>query len=163
MAIEDNQLSDRKKRLSLVLVAVALAAAVASSIPAVQNYIKTVWTKPERLILAKITGFYGVNQTEYLILKLKDEYGIQIEIYEKNKETQQQVFKQKFELTQDTDAYITLDKNTTNLALSDVDKDGQLDVLAPSVDRNGNLRLNSFRFNSELNSFEPLQETKPTF
>jgi hypothetical protein len=157
------QLSGRKKQLSLLLIALAVIIAVASSLPAVQNRVKAVFAKPERHILAKVTGFYGVEQNEYLILKLKDESGIEIEIYEKNKETSQQIFKQKFELAQDTDAYITLDKNTTNLALSDVDKDGQLDVLAPSVDRNGNLRLNSFRFNSVLNSFEPLQESSPSF
>lgn len=163
MTTEDRPISSKKKKLSILLIAVAVISAVASSIPAVQNYAKTIFAKPERQILAKITGFYGTNQTEYLILKLMDEYGIQIEIYEKNKETNQQIFKQKFELTQDTDAYITLDKNTTNLALSDVDKDGQLDLLAPSVDRNGNLRLNSFRFNADLNSFEQLQENSPTF
>jgi hypothetical protein len=157
------QLSGRKKQLSLALVAVAVIIAVASSLPAVQNQVKAMFAKSERHILAKVTGFYGTEQTEYLILKLKDENGIQIEIYEKNKDTSQQIFKQRFELAQDTDAYITLDKNTTNLALSDVDKDGQLDVLAPSVDRNGNLRLNSYRFNKELNSFEPLQEGSPTF
>jgi hypothetical protein len=161
MTTEDRPISVKKKSFSIALIAVAAVTAIASSIPAVQNYTKALFNKPERHILAKVTGYYGTNQNEYLILKLKDEFGIQIEIYETNKETSQQIFKQKFELTQDTDAYITLDKNTTNLALFDVDKDGQLDVLAPSVDRNGNLRLNSFRFNADLNSFEPLQEGSP--
>lgn len=161
MTTDERPISGKKKNLSIALIAVAAVVAVASSIPAVQNYAKSLLSKPERHILAKVTGYYGTNQNEYLILKLKDEFGIQIEIYETDKETSQQIFKQRFELTQDTDAYITLDRNTTNLALSDVDKDGQLDVLAPSVDRNGNLRLNSFRFNAELNSFEPLQENHP--
>lgn len=163
MTTEDSPISSKKKTLSIALIVVAAVMAVASSIPAVQNFAKSILAKPERHILARVTGYYGTNQNEYLILKLKDENGIQIEIYETNKETSQQVFKQRFELTQDTDAYITLDKNTTNLALSDVDKDGQLDVLAPSVDRNGNLRLNSFRYNAELNSFVELQESSPTF
>jgi len=161
MTTEERPISGKKKNLSIALIVVAAVVAVASSIPAVQNYAKSLLSKPERHILAKVTGYYGTNQNEYLILKLKDEFGIQIEIYETDKETSQQIFKQRFELTQDTDAYITLDRNTTNLALSDVDKDGQLDVLAPSVDRNGNLRLNSFRFNPDLNSFEPLQENHP--
>jgi len=140
----------------VILVVLAIVAAVLSSLPAVQNQARSLFTKAPRLILAKINAFYGVEQIEFLILKIKDSDGIQIEIYEvidKNKQT----FKQKFELTQDSDAYITLDKNTTNLALSDVDKDGQLDILAPSVDRNGNLRLNTFRFNVELGLFEPFQ------
>jgi hypothetical protein len=158
MATEENSLSDKKKHLSIALTALALFAAFTSSMPSVQNSVKAFLNKPNRQILAKIIGFYGPEQNEFLILKLKDEYGIQVEIYEKNRETSQQIFKQKFELLQDTDTYITIDRNTTNLALSDIDKDGQLDILVPTVDRNGNSRLNSFRFNADLNSFESIQE-----
>lgn len=141
----------------LALLALAIAAAIVSSFPSVQTHVKQIFFKANRVVLAKINTYYGVEQNEYLILKIKDESGLQIEIYELQKDGTQ-IFKQKFELTQDSDAYITLDKNTTNLALSDVDKDGQLDILAPSVDRNGNLRLNAFRFNLEFNSFEPLEQ-----
>ncbi|MGZ3692562.1 MAG: hypothetical protein ACXVAX_13720 [Pseudobdellovibrio sp.] len=163
MTTEEVKHERKINRMAFILGAVALALAVASSLTSVQNVFKSIVSKSDRQILAKITGYYGLDQTEYLILKIKDSAGLQIEIYTIDKETSQQTFKQKFELTQDTDAYITLDKNTTNLALSDVDKDGQLDILAPSVDRNGNLRLNSYRFNSELNSFEPMQESNTTF
>lgn len=141
----------------IILLAIAVLAAVVSSFPKVQNQVKEFLFKPNRLVLAKINTYYGIEQKEYLILKIKDESGLQIEIYEMQGNSGQ-IFKQKFELTQDSDAYITLDKNTTNLALSDVDKDGVLDILAPSVDRNGNLRLNAFRFNLEFNSFEPLEQ-----
>lgn len=147
----------KNTRKIVILLILAIGAAVLSSLPFVQNKIQAYFSKDSRVILAKVNAFYGVGQTEYLVLKIKDSLGIQIEIYEIKDETQQ-VFKQKFELTRDSDAYITLDKNTTNLALSDVDKDGQLDILAPSVDRNGNLRLNTYRFNAELNTFEPLVE-----
>lgn len=151
--------SPNSRRIILLLLSLAVIAATLSSLPSVQNKTKALFLEDRRVILAKVNAFYGVEQTEYLILKLKDSSGIQIEIYEMaGKQNTQQSFKQKFELTQDSDAYITLDKSTTNLALSDVDKDGQLDILAPSVDRNGNLRLNTFRFNSELSSFEPLVE-----
>ncbi len=163
MTTEDVVLEKKNNHLALILGAVALALAVASSLTSVQNLFKSLVNSNDRQILAKITGYYGLEQNEYLILKIKDSAGLQIEIYEKSKDSSQQTFKQKFELTQDTDAYITLDKNTTNLALSDVDKDGQLDILTPSVDRNGNLRLNSFRFNTELNSFEPIQESNTSF
>lgn len=152
-----NTADNSRLRFIIALLVLAIAAAVVSSFPSVQNKVKEVFIKPNRVVLAKINTFYGVEQKEYLILKIRDESGLQIEIYELQKDGNQS-FKQKFELTQDSDAYITLDKNTTNLALSDVDKDGVLDILAPSVDRNGNLRLNAFRFNAEFNSFEPLEQ-----
>lgn len=149
----------------VILLVFAAMTAILSSLPIVQNKVKSLFLEDNRLVLAKVSGFYGVEQIEYLILKIKDSSGIQIEIYEvtgkENTGQSQQIFKQKFELMQDSDAYLTLNKSTTNLALSDVDKDGQLDILAPSVDRNGNLRLNTFRFNAELNSFEPLVEGNP--
>lgn len=155
--------NSKNKRYIVFLLAIAITAAILSSIPNVQNKMKSLFSKDNRLILAKVNAFYGTQQTEYLILKIKDSFGLQIEIYEVlgQEKNSQPIFKQKFELVQDSDAYITLDKNTTNLALSDVDKDGQLDIIAPSVDRNGNLRLNTFRFNTNLSSFEPLvEETK---
>ncbi len=147
----------KNTRYIVILLVFAVGVAVLSSLPSIQYKAKSWFSKDNRVILAKINAFYGTEQTEYLILKIKDTSGIQIEIYEVKSEALQ-VFKQKFELAQDSDAYITLDKNTTNLALSDVDKDGQLDILAPSVDRNGNLRLNTYRFNVDLHSFEPLVE-----
>ncbi|MEK6627636.1 MAG: hypothetical protein AABY53_03335 [Bdellovibrionota bacterium] len=161
-----NENQKKNTRYALILLVFAIIAAVLSSLPIVQNKLKALFYKDSRLVLAKVSAFYGHDQAEYLILKIKDSMGIQIEIYEvtgkknteENTAQSQQIFKQKFELAQDSDAYLTLNKSTTNLALSDVDKDGQLDILAPSVDRNGNLRLNTFRFNTELNSFEPLVE-----
>lgn len=141
------------------LVLLAVGAAVLSSMPAVQNKVSHLFGSSDRQILSKISSFYGIKQTEYVVLKIHDADGIKIEIYEVLPGTSQQIFKQKFELAKDTDAFITLDKNTTNLALSDVDKDGQLDILAPTVDQNGNLRLNAFRYNQDLGIFETLVDT----
>lgn len=161
----DTSTESKNSRAIIILAVLAIGAAVLSSLPIIQTKTRALFfSKENRLILAKVNAFYGTDQKEYLILKIKDTSGIQIEIFEVNSQPQglpaQQNFKQRFELLQDSDAYITLDKNTTNLALSDVDKDGQLDILAPSVDRNGNLRLNTYRFNSELKSFEPIVEIK---
>ncbi len=149
---------DTNKKWVLVFLVAAIVIAVLSSLSSVQKKISPLLENNSRIILAKVTTFYGVDQLQVLILKVKDNQGIHIEIFEIEKKTEAQTFKQKFDLSQDSDAYVTIDKNSTNLALSDVDKDGQLDILAPSVDRNGNLRLNTFRFNSELKNFEPYTE-----
>jgi len=147
-----------KKWVFLFLIA-AILIAVLSSLSGVQKKLSPLLDGQTRTVLAKISSFYGVDQEQVLILKVKDSEGIRIEIFEIDKNTGAQKFKQKFDLYQDSDAYVTIDKNSTNLALSDVDKDGQLDILAPTVDRNGNLRLNTFRFNVELKMFEPYLES----
>ncbi len=147
------------KKWVLVFLFAAVVIAFLSSLSGVQKKISPYLENSSRVILAKVVSFYGVDQMQFLILKVKDSLGIHIEIFEIDKNTEAQTFRQKFDLAQDADAYVTFDKNSTNLALSDVDRDGQLDILAPSVDRNGNLRLNTFRFNVESRSFEPYTES----
>ncbi len=158
MYTENTAEKPARTMLILTLVGLALAVAVITSIPTVQNQIRQLLTSSDRVILARVNAYLGADQKEFLILKIKDNSGLLIEIYEVRKEDSKQIFKQNFLLSQDSEAYITLDKNTTNLALSDVDKDGQPDILAPSVDRNGNLRLNTFRYNHDLEQFEVLSE-----
>lgn len=150
---------DTNKKWVFLFLFAAILIAVLSSLSGVQKKLAPFFENRSRFVLAKITSFYGVDQNQFLILKVKDSQGIHVEIFDIDRETNAQTFKQKFDLSQDSDAYVTIDKNSTNLALSDVDKDGQLDILAPSVDRNGNLRLNAFRYNVDLKNFEPYSES----
>ncbi len=144
-----------QKKSILLFIFLAFLFAGITLIPAVRSKLQALLNTQQRVVLAKISGYFSVEQSQYLILKVKDATGLQIEIYEQSAELNSQIFKQKFDLSEDSDSYVTLDKNSTNLALQDVDQDGNMDIVAPSVDRNGNLRLNTFRFNSESKLFEP--------
>ena len=68
-----------------------------------------------------------------------------------------QHLKQKFSLTDDSEAFLMINNNSVNLGLDDVDHDGTLDIIAPTVDHNGNSRLNIFKFKPELDQFVPAQ------
>lgn len=107
-----------------------------------------------RQILAKI--FAEFSNQKFVILKIKTESGIDIEIFEKDAENNQHL-KQKFLLTDDTEAFLMINNESVNLGLNDIDHDGVLDIIAPTVDHNGNSRLNIFKYNSELNQFVPVQ------
>lgn len=144
-----------QKKSILLFIFAALVFAGLTLIPSVRSQLQNLLQPQARVVLAKTTGYFLAEQKQFLILKVKDQTGLQIEIYEFLQNSKAQTFKQKFELTEDADSYVTLDKNSTNLALQDVDQDGNLDIIAPSVDHNGNLRLNTFRFNSETQFFEP--------
>ncbi len=150
---ETTWLSQKKAVLFFAFFAVSFAGL--TLIPTVRMKLISLISSQPRVILAKISGYFSAEQTQLLILKIKDQSGLQIEIYEISKDSGLQNFKQKFDLTEDADSYVTLDKNSTNLALQDVDHDGNPDIVAPSVDRNGNLRLNTFRYNADLKLFEP--------
>jgi len=152
--IEKTTFHENKKMIFVFLI-LATGIAILSSLTSVQKALAPFLHPSQRMILAKISHLYGVDQPNLMILKIKDASGLQIEIYETSADNSNQTLKQKFDLAQDADAYMTIDKNSTNLALSDIDHDGHLDILAPSVDRNGNLRLNTFRYNPDLKSFEP--------
>ncbi len=144
----------QKKSIAIFIVLAILFAGL-TLIPSIRLKLQDLLNTQHRVVLAKISGYFSAEQNQFLILKVKDATGLQIEIYDQSTQASSQVFKQKFDLSEDSDSYVTLDKNSTNLALQDVDQDGNLDIVAPSVDRNGNLRLNTFRFNSENKLFEP--------
>ena len=159
MNTADNSQTPKKNILIAILFVLALIAAILSTVPSLQNRLRSLFENDERLLLAKIEAFYGNEQNKLLILKVQNSHGLSVEIYQEQTESGQQIFRQKFDLLHDSDAYITIDRNATNLALSDVDQDGAMDILAPSIDRNGNQRLNTFRYNSDLNIFEPMTES----
>lgn len=144
-----------QKKTILFFVCLSFLLTGITLIPSVRRQLQLFFNDQHRVVLAKISGYFSSEQNQFLILKVKDAAGLQIEIYEQSTEPNSQTFKQKFDLSEDSDSYVTLDKNSTNLALQDVDQDGNLDIVAPSVDRNGNLRLNTFRYNSETKLFEP--------
>lgn len=153
-ATEKSTAAHQKKIIFLFLI-LAMTFAALTLVPEVRNRLNSLFKSEHRNILAKITGYFSTEQTQLLILKVKDVTGLQIEIYEIESANGAQKFKQKFDLSEDADSYVTIDKNSTNLALQDVDQDGNLDIIAPSVDRSGNLRLNTYRFNAETKLFEP--------
>ncbi len=107
-----------------------------------------------REILAKV--FADFDDKKFVIFKIKTESSIDIEIYEKDVDSNQHL-KQKFSLTDDSEAFLMINNNSVNLGLNDVDHDGVLDIVAPTVDHSGNSRLNVFKYNSDLNQFVPLQ------
>ena len=155
MEATEKNLGRRQTKMIFLFIAVAIGFTTMTLIPQIRTKLNSVLHVQQRVVLAKITGFFTPVQTQLLILKVKDNSGLQIEVYEIDPTTTIQKFMQKFDLADDADSYVTLDKNSTNLALQDIDQDGHLDIVAPSVDRNGNLRLNTFRYNPDLKMFEP--------
>lgn len=149
--------SDVEKPLSMPLLVAALIIslifAIGSSMTSVRNIFAP--NSSERKILAK--AFAQYDKSTFVIFKIKTHSGIELEVYEKAEDGQQK-FKQRFPLIDDTEAYLMVNSNSMNLGLVDANGDGQLDVIAPTVDKNGNSRLNVFQFNNDLLQFIPYLE-----
>jgi hypothetical protein len=131
---------------------VAIVFAVLSSSQTVRNYFSSsLSSTAQRSILAKI--FTSYDDVNYVIFKIRTDEGIDIEIYEKDPTTFFQKLKQKFSFPDDKDAFLMVDGNSISLALSDVDQNGMMDIVMPTVDQYGLSRLNVFKYNSELKQF----------
>lgn len=156
-----NPSNENEKPISIPLLmgalVISLVFAVGSSMTSVRRIFSP--STEERKILAK--AFAQYQEKMFVIFKIKTSSGIELEIYLKDLETNNQVFKQRFPLNDDAEAYLMVNSNAMNLGLVDVNSDGQMDIIAPTVDKNGNSRLNVFQYNLELNSFIPYVEGAP--
>lgn len=152
--IKNEQLSHKQnssvsKSISIIAIFLCFLVAILSSLASVRNYL--VKDTTNRKILSKIYTEYADHQ--YTVLKIKTAQSIEIEIYEKEKSSNQQILKQKFNLNDDSEAYLMINSSALNLSLIDVNKDGFLDIVAPTVDKFGNSRLNVFVYNSDIDQF----------
>lgn len=156
-----NQAVENEKSISVPLLVgalvISLVFAIGSSMASVRRIFAP--TTEERKILAK--AFAQYQEKMFVVFKIKTNSGIEIEIYLKDPTTNNQVFKQRFPLNDDSEAYLMVNQNSMNLGLVDINADGQMDIIAPTVDKNGNSRLNVFQFNPELDSFVPYVEAAP--
>lgn len=156
-----NQSNENEKPISIPLLmgalVISLVFAVGSSMTSVRRIFSP--ATEERKILAK--AFAQYQEKMFVIFKIKTNSGIELEIYLKDPETNNQVFKQRFPLNDDAEAYLMVNSNAMNLGLVDINNDNQMDIIAPTVDKNGNSRLNVFQYNLELNSFIPYVEGAP--
>lgn len=151
----NNSASTHENSKSYLIVAMAVVAilfAILTSSQSVRNYFSSTGSGTEqRLILAKL--FTSYDEVNYVIFKIRTDDGVEMEIYEKDTTTFFQKLKQKFSFPDDKDAFLMVDGNSISLALSDVDQNGIMDIVMPTVDQYGLSRLNVFKYDSELKQF----------
>lgn len=156
-----NQVNENEKSISIPLLMGALVISLVFAVGSSMNSVRRIFspTTEERKILAK--AFAQYQEKMFVIFKIKTNSGIEIEIYLKDQASNNQVFKQRFPLNDDAEAYLMVNSNSMNLGLVDINNDGQMDIIAPTADKNGNSRLNVFQYNLELDSFIPYVEGAP--
>ena len=156
-----NQPVENEKSISIPLLMGALVISLIFAVGSSMNSVRRIFspTTEERKILAK--AFAQYQEKMFVIFKIKTNSGIEIEIYLKDQASNNQVFRQRFPLNDDAEAYLMVNSNSMNLGLVDINNDGQMDIIAPTADKNGNSRLNVFQYNPELDSFIPYVEGAP--
>lgn len=157
MGMNESSFSRRERLLILALTLIAMAVTTVAVVPSLRARAKTLFFSSQREILAKVSGSISATGPRVTVLKVRDAGGLSVEIYSSEPDPQNPHLVNRFELGEKRDAFFSFRGNATNLALTDVDGDGSLEVVAPAYDDQMVARLNIFKFNPAIRSFERMQ------
>ncbi|MBX3040504.1 MAG: hypothetical protein KF789_07360 [Bdellovibrionaceae bacterium] len=141
--------------ISVLAVALMLITAVAI-VPSLRHQVRSWVVSNDREILAKTSGYVTPEGPLVSVFKIREDGFLKLEVYTNSGNSDESVLLQKIDLNETRDGYVNFQGNATNLALADTDHDGAMDLIAPSFDEQMTPRLNIFRFNRALNSFEKI-------
>lgn len=150
-----------KKRLYWIFVSllifIFIGSLSATLHPQIRNQLKQfVKGEGERKVLSVLTGDVLRNGNLYKITKISEKEKIYIEIFEEKGDSFR--FVDKKELSYSHDGFFYFKGHSTNLALGDVNKDGILEILAPSYDINLTPHLEVYKFNEKRKKLELVSE-----
>lgn len=149
--------SRRGLALIIALAAAVLLLTMATVIPEWRHRMKDFWIPGGRQILAKTTGLLTPEGPFVTVFKIREKEDLFVEVYQTaSNDPSSQELLAKLSLPEGRDGYFSFQGNATNLVLSDMDRDGALDVIAPTFDEQMTARLHVFRFNRVTKSFERL-------
>ncbi|MGZ3770643.1 MAG: hypothetical protein ACXVCP_13615 [Bdellovibrio sp.] len=144
----------KKNELSLmaVLALVAMTLITMAVVPSFRTNFKGLIANKDRKVLAKAYGLINREGPEATVLKILSNGSLSLEIYENNPDAPNLLTK--IPLEESRDGFFLLQGNATNLAITDIDNDGQIEVVAPTYDSQMIPRLNIFRYNKATKSFD---------
>jgi hypothetical protein len=102
----------------------------------------SLFIKSHRIVLSQMD--YKTSVANYRIIKLLDAKGLMIEIYRYDQDNM--ILLDSQTLTDKKDAFYKFGDNKYNLFIKDLNKDGQEEIILPSLDKNLKARLNIFIF-----------------
>lgn len=149
----DPKLKNSELLLMTTLAILAMALITIAVVPQLRLMVKNKLFGFNREIIAKVEGDITPTGPHVTVLKIKTHSSLFLEIFTPN-EDKELTLLTKIPLYETRDGHFFIKGNATNLALTDVDNDGQLDIVAPTYDEQMVPRLNIFRYNKETQSFD---------
>ncbi len=146
-----------KLLMAFLLVAAAFSIGV-SVIPSWRHRAQAFLFNSQRKILAKVVTQIDLSQpAEFLIFKIQQNEQLFVEVYKKNSSEEEAMFLTKILLSEKKDAFVNFQGNATNLAVSDMDHDGKMEIIIPSYDNEVTPRLNIYKYNETSGSFDRMK------
>jgi len=136
-----------------LLVATFVLALIAAVHPETRIGLRQTLLNDQRVLVSSAQADLTGAGFPITVAKFKSQHSVFLEIYRSETDGRMTLL-EKIELPDARDGYFNFNGQATNLALADIDEDGQFEILAPSFDRDLVGRLNIFKFNAGLNGFE---------
>jgi hypothetical protein len=131
--------------LFLILLLVAL-------VPSWRQKVQNLVGNSDRVILAKSHARLNHEGPFLNVIKVKTPEGLFIEVYKENPEAGIEMMG-KLPLEGTQDGFFNFQNQATNLVLTDIDEDGNIDIVAPTFDDRQQARMNVFKYNSDTQMF----------
>lgn len=125
--------------------------------PSWKSKVRGVLVSEERKILAKTSAYLSSDGPFVSVFKVQEGSQIYLEVFSSENGQETPRLLQKIALSPGQDGYFNFQGNATNLAISDADNDGVMDILAPTFDDQMTPRLNVYRYNPAMQVFELAQ------
>ena len=144
-----------KKEIILmsILAVLAMVLLTVAIIPSFRNSVKEIFSSSERIILAKVSGSISPEGPRVTVLKIRSKDSLSLEVYS-DEPGQENALIAKIPLFETKDAYFVVNGNATNLALTDVDQDETMEIVAPTYNEQMVPRLNIFKYNRASKCFD---------
>lgn len=137
---------------------IAIAAMVGATNSQFRDYVQQLLSEQGREILATAEGDLLNDGSLVKAIKYRGKAGIFVEVF-KSKQGSEESYSlvDRIELPDKHDGLFNFHGHVTRLAVTDVDGNGSMELLAPTFDAQLVPHLNIFRYNMELKRFELMQ------
>ncbi|UYL10428.1 hypothetical protein B9G69_007525 [Bdellovibrio sp. SKB1291214] len=160
----DSTFTKKEILLMVSLAIVAMIVTTVAVIPNLRNSVKELFSSDSRTVIAKVSGSLTPEGPNVTVLKIHSKNFLELEVYKTDADGGGMAMIAKIPLSENRDGYFSLKGNSTNLALTDYDGDGTLEIVAPTFDDQMVPRLNIFKYNSTTHGFDKMSspEDSPT-
>lgn len=148
----------RHRALHTLLAIGALIAVVILLKPGLREKIRS-WVSPwDRVVISSTDTPVGSQSEKLRVIKIRNREGLVVEFYRvfQDQESLAYSLVDSIKLENQTDGYFQFNGQIKNLAVDDVDHDGQWEVLVPTFYNGLVGRLNIFKYNSQIGKFQDL-------
>jgi hypothetical protein len=135
------------------LCCISLCLIVLTILPQSREWLRSVLISNSRVILGKVSGLVTAQGPVITVIKVKTADTLALEFFSQKDDSENQLFQRRIVLEERKDAHFNLKGRATNLALSDIDGDGTLELVAPTFDDDLIPRLNLFKYDPSRGEF----------